>query len=157
MRCDIFRSNRIKNKIQNIIFLLIHILTLLMLTLVSLLLFSLSSQVAASPCVAFDANWNLYAFGFNGKDFNAGTSDTWASGISLHLELWIYNLLLRCRNCIRRNCFRQTVSFLSDRPTLRLISSGQTIRWHQHYLLSLPGTCTLPCSLRCCWYQNIVL
>ncbi|KAF9068494.1 hypothetical protein BDP27DRAFT_815887 [Rhodocollybia butyracea] len=51
-----------------------------MLTLVSLLLFSLSSQVAASPCVAFDANWNLYAFGFNGKDFNAGTSDTWASG-----------------------------------------------------------------------------
>jgi hypothetical protein len=51
-----------------------------LLTLVSLLFFSVTSQVAASPCVAFDSNWNLYAFGFNGKDYNASTSDTWASG-----------------------------------------------------------------------------
>ncbi|KAJ3995908.1 hypothetical protein F5050DRAFT_1712532 [Lentinula boryana] len=51
-----------------------------LLTLVSLLFFSVGSRVAASPCVAFDASWNLYAFGFNGKDYNAGTSDSWASG-----------------------------------------------------------------------------
>ncbi|KAJ4485440.1 hypothetical protein J3R30DRAFT_3283206 [Lentinula aciculospora] len=51
-----------------------------LLTLVSLLFFSVTSRVAASPCVAFDASWNLYAFGFNGKDYNAGTSDSWASG-----------------------------------------------------------------------------
>ncbi|KAJ3721417.1 hypothetical protein DFJ43DRAFT_684085 [Lentinula guzmanii] len=53
-----------------------------LLTLVSLLFFSVGSRVAASSCVAFDASWNLYAFGFNGKDYNAGTSDSWASGIA---------------------------------------------------------------------------
>jgi len=31
-------------------------------------------------CVTFDINWNLLAFGFNGKDYSAGTQDTWASG-----------------------------------------------------------------------------
>ncbi|KAG0697892.1 hypothetical protein DFH29DRAFT_991248 [Suillus ampliporus] len=47
-------------------------------TLVSLLFFS-SATVRASPCVAFDTNWNLLAFGLNGKDWNAGTQDTWSS------------------------------------------------------------------------------
>ncbi|KAF5382272.1 hypothetical protein D9757_008953 [Collybiopsis confluens] len=28
----------------------------------------------------FDSSFNLYAFGFNGNDYNAGTSDSWASG-----------------------------------------------------------------------------
>ncbi|THV04370.1 hypothetical protein K435DRAFT_851017 [Dendrothele bispora CBS 962.96] len=52
-----------------------------LLTLVSLLFLSLSSTaVASSSCVAFDSSWNLYAFGFNGKDYNAGTMDTWSSG-----------------------------------------------------------------------------
>lgn len=37
--------------------------------------------VRASSCVAFDTNWNLLAFGLNGKDWNAGTQDTWASGM----------------------------------------------------------------------------
>ncbi|PPQ83693.1 hypothetical protein CVT24_001168, partial [Panaeolus cyanescens] len=39
------------------------------------------SAAAASPsaCVSFDINWNLLAFGFNGKDYNAGTQDTWTS------------------------------------------------------------------------------
>ncbi|KAN0127238.1 hypothetical protein V8E53_014958 [Lactarius tabidus] len=36
--------------------------------------------VRASPCVAFDANWNLLAFDLDGKDWNAGTQDTWSSG-----------------------------------------------------------------------------
>jgi len=36
--------------------------------------------VRASPCVAFDTNWNLLAFGLDGKDWNATTQDTWASG-----------------------------------------------------------------------------
>ncbi|KIK66162.1 hypothetical protein GYMLUDRAFT_38686 [Collybiopsis luxurians FD-317 M1] len=56
-----------------------------LLTLVSLLpLFVAFSgfvhNAQATPCVAFDASFNLYAFGFNGKDYNAGTSDSWGSG-----------------------------------------------------------------------------
>ncbi|KAG1793687.1 uncharacterized protein HD556DRAFT_1432210 [Suillus plorans] len=47
-------------------------------TLVSLFFIS-SATVRASPCVAFDANWNLLAFNLNGKDWNAGTQDTWSS------------------------------------------------------------------------------
>jgi len=44
-------------------------------------LFSAILPVArAGSCIAFDANWNLLAFGLNGKDYNAGTSDSWASG-----------------------------------------------------------------------------
>ncbi|KAK0438354.1 uncharacterized protein EV420DRAFT_1342284 [Desarmillaria tabescens] len=51
------------------------------LTLVSLLLLSLSSAaLAGSACVAFDISWNLLAFGLDGKDYNAGTKDSWASG-----------------------------------------------------------------------------
>ena len=37
----------------------------------------------ATPCVAMDINWNLYAFGLNGKDWSAGTQDSWGSGMSL--------------------------------------------------------------------------
>ena len=57
----------------------------LLLTLFSPLLFSavLSATVTNSPpaCVVFDADWNLLAFGFKGKDYNAGTQDTWGSGL----------------------------------------------------------------------------
>jgi len=50
-------------------------------TLVALFALSAPSAVlAGSSCIAFDTKWNLLAFGFNGKDYNAGTSDTWASG-----------------------------------------------------------------------------
>ncbi|KAK0211430.1 hypothetical protein IW262DRAFT_1498041 [Armillaria fumosa] len=50
-------------------------------TIVSLLLLSLSSAASAgSACVAFDISWNLLAFGLGGKDYNAGTKDSWASG-----------------------------------------------------------------------------
>lgn len=50
-------------------------------TLVSLLLLSISSAaLAGSSCVAFDVSWNLLAFGLGGKDYNAGTKDSWASG-----------------------------------------------------------------------------
>lgn len=45
--------------------------------LVSLLLLSTSVSVQARPCLAFDINWNLLAFGLDGKDWNAGTQDTW--------------------------------------------------------------------------------
>ncbi|KAF4609935.1 hypothetical protein D9613_010263 [Agrocybe pediades] len=38
-----------------------------------------ASSAGPSSCVTFDVNWNLLAFGFNGKDFNAGTQDTWAA------------------------------------------------------------------------------
>jgi len=52
-----------------------------MLTTVSLLLLSLSSSAfALSQCVVSDSNWNLYAFGFNGKDYSLGTQDSWSSG-----------------------------------------------------------------------------
>ena len=48
------------------------------LTLVSLL--HLAVPALTSPCVTFDANFNLLALGFGGKDYNAGTQDAWASG-----------------------------------------------------------------------------
>ncbi|KAF8552492.1 hypothetical protein OG21DRAFT_1416053 [Imleria badia] len=48
-------------------------------TIVSLLLLSASAAVTASPCVAFDVNWNLLAFGLDGKDWSAGTQDTWSA------------------------------------------------------------------------------
>jgi hypothetical protein len=51
--------------------------------IISLLLLALSqTSVLASPCVTFDINFNLLGFGFNGKDWNAGTQDVWASGRS---------------------------------------------------------------------------
>ncbi|KAI0360607.1 hypothetical protein OH77DRAFT_1418587 [Trametes cingulata] len=49
-------------------------------TLVSLLLLAVPHVVLASPCVTFDADFNLLAFGFNGKDWNAGQQDSWTSG-----------------------------------------------------------------------------
>ncbi|KAL4073487.1 hypothetical protein J3A83DRAFT_4072446, partial [Scleroderma citrinum] len=48
-----------------------------LLTLVSLLLLSASGTVHARPCVAFDVNWNLLAFGLDNKDWNAGQQSTW--------------------------------------------------------------------------------
>jgi len=55
-----------------------------MIRLLSLILLSILSfpQVAFanSGCVAFDISWNLLAFGFGSKDYNAGTQDTWTSG-----------------------------------------------------------------------------
>jgi len=48
-------------------------------TFVALYFFS-STAVRGSPCVTFDAKWNLLAFGFDGKDWNAGQQNTWASG-----------------------------------------------------------------------------
>lgn len=38
--------------------------------------------VRASACVAFDINWNLLAFGLDGKDWDASTQDQWGSGMS---------------------------------------------------------------------------
>ena len=48
--------------------------------LAAVCLFWLSSinLVLASPCIAFDANFNLLTFGFGNKDWNAGTQDTWS-------------------------------------------------------------------------------
>ncbi|KAF9043206.1 hypothetical protein BJ165DRAFT_1483332 [Panaeolus papilionaceus] len=50
-------------------------------TLVLASVYGAMSAAAAGPsaCVSFDINWNLLAFGFNGKDYNAGTQDTWTS------------------------------------------------------------------------------
>ncbi|TFK90320.1 hypothetical protein K466DRAFT_638163 [Polyporus arcularius HHB13444] len=49
-------------------------------TLASLLLLAVPRTVYADPCVAFDIDFNLLAFGFGGKDFNAGPQDSWTSG-----------------------------------------------------------------------------
>ena len=54
--------------------------TSLFLTFVTL--FVSTTFVRASPCVTFDANWNLLAFSLDGKDWNAGTQDSWANGTS---------------------------------------------------------------------------
>lgn len=50
-------------------------------SLITLVTLSLAGAASAgSPCIAFDISWNLLAFGFNGKDYNAGPQNTWASG-----------------------------------------------------------------------------
>ncbi len=38
-----------------------------------------STNQGPTACVSFDINWNLLAFGFNGKDYNVGTQDAWTS------------------------------------------------------------------------------
>jgi hypothetical protein len=48
-----------------------------LLPLLSLIILAVLEAVVASPCVVFDANFNLLAFGLNGKDYNAGTQDSW--------------------------------------------------------------------------------
>ena len=59
----------------------IAMFTSLLPTIVALYFFS-NTSVRASPCVAFDVQWNLLAFGLDGKDWNAGTQDKWANGAS---------------------------------------------------------------------------
>ncbi|KZT68947.1 hypothetical protein DAEQUDRAFT_765947 [Daedalea quercina L-15889] len=49
-------------------------------TLVSLFALVAAKAAQASPCVAFDANFNLLVFGLDGKDWNAGTQDSWSNG-----------------------------------------------------------------------------
>ena len=49
-------------------------------TLVSLFLLAVPKVVLADPCVVFDANFNLLAFGFDGKDYSAGQQSSWSSG-----------------------------------------------------------------------------
>lgn len=52
-------------------------------SLASLLLLTLSqSPATASPCLSFDVNFNLLAFGFGGKDLNVTTQDVWATSTS---------------------------------------------------------------------------
>ncbi|KAG6841004.1 hypothetical protein C0991_002784 [Blastosporella zonata] len=60
-----------------------------LLTLITLSLVGAAS--AGSSCVAFDISWNLLAFGFDGKDYNAGTQNTWASDASAASSIYIYD------------------------------------------------------------------
>lgn len=55
--------------------------SLLAITLVALHTSSAAAAVTAGPsgCTAFDTAFNLFAFGFNGKDYNVGTQDGWSS------------------------------------------------------------------------------
>jgi hypothetical protein len=46
------------------------------LSLLSLLFVHLTPTLAKS-CVIFDVNWNLYAFGVNGGDYNLGAASNW--------------------------------------------------------------------------------
>ena len=55
-----------------------------LLILVALFLLSVSQTVLSLPCIAFDASWNLLAFGLNGKDYNAATQDKW-TGSKLYM------------------------------------------------------------------------
>lgn len=48
---------------------------------------SVNGATAPTGCVSFDTSWNLLAFGFNGKDYNAGAQDTWGSGVFTGLFL----------------------------------------------------------------------
>ena len=67
-------------------------------TFVSLLLLAVPKAVYADPCVTFDVDFNLLAFGFGGKDWNAGQQDTWTTGeciepfaiVRLWLSSWLF-------------------------------------------------------------------
>ena len=58
-------------------------------TLVSLLLLSASGTVHARSCIAFDTNWNLLAFGLDGKDWNAGQQSTWTGSERATLAVFL--------------------------------------------------------------------
>jgi len=45
----------------------------------ALTLTSITAPVQATPALAFDSDFNLYAFGFSGKDYQLGTQDKWGS------------------------------------------------------------------------------
>lgn len=54
-----------------------------LLTLVALFFLSISQTVmGSSACLAFDASWNLYLLGVDGKDYNAATQDKWTGSKS---------------------------------------------------------------------------
>ena len=38
-----------------------------------------SATSGPTQCLAFDVNWNLLACGYGGKDYNAGTQDSWGT------------------------------------------------------------------------------
>ena len=42
-------------------------------------LVTVSGASGPTQCLAFDVNWNLLAFGYGGKDYNAGTQDSWGT------------------------------------------------------------------------------
>ncbi|KIJ96613.1 hypothetical protein K443DRAFT_280882 [Laccaria amethystina LaAM-08-1] len=42
-------------------------------------LVTVSAASGLTQCLAFDVNWNLLAFGYGGKDYNAGTQDSWGT------------------------------------------------------------------------------
>lgn len=42
-------------------------------------LVTVSAASGPTQCLAFDINWNLLAFGYGGKDYNAGTQDSWGT------------------------------------------------------------------------------
>lgn len=45
------------------------------------------SHTLASPCLSFDADFNLLALGFGDKDWNVGTQDVWSSGTPSSIPL----------------------------------------------------------------------
>lgn len=87
-----------------------------LLAIVSLYLLFLSNTVFASPCVAFDANFNLLAFGLGGKDWFAGTQDTWTS------SQWDCSSILAVVDpffpfTFRHSCFRHNRFWTPVSPT----------------------------------------
>jgi hypothetical protein len=85
-----------------------------LLTLVALFLLSVSQTVLSSPCIAFDASWNLFAFGLNGKDYNAATQDKW-TGSKLHL--WPRSTSLTNSACALQVTRLATSRFPDDRKS----------------------------------------
>ncbi|KAF7972809.1 hypothetical protein HWV62_16998 [Athelia sp. TMB] len=59
-----------------------------LLSAVALYLLSITQAVVAKPCIAFDSTWNLYAFGLDGKDYNASSQAAWTSSAQSRLLLF---------------------------------------------------------------------
>jgi hypothetical protein len=97
---------------------------------VSLFILFFSNTVVASPCIAFDASFNLLAFGLGGKDWSAGTQDTWKNSL-LPSPLSIFRQLIKVisrRTCFGNNCFRTPVSlFIPSLDHLPILAAGHSM------------------------------
>ncbi|EDR01466.1 uncharacterized protein LACBIDRAFT_310848 [Laccaria bicolor S238N-H82] len=56
---------------------------------------------AGPQCIAFDIYWNLFAFGFRGRDYNAGRQESWgtsgsAKDITTNGRPWVSVRLIKC-------------------------------------------------------------
>ena len=110
-------------------------------TLVSLFLLAVPKAVYASPCVAFDSGFNLYAFGLDGKDYNASTQASWSSGEPIAYILSCDTLWSQCA-CFAQNLLSHLLSctpYMAFRAGIRIRHAHKLLLLHGHYTNANPA------------------